>query len=88
MDDGGRPPAAPAADVSVLIGDRRLGTIQVRGSFREYEIPIPPDIVAAAAASAEPVRVTLRTPTWNPLKTLGTPDDRDLGVMVDRVAVR
>jgi hypothetical protein len=31
----------------------------------------------------------LRTPTWNPMKVLGTGDDnRELGVMVDRVAVR
>ena len=88
MDDGGRPPAAPPADVTVLIGDRLLGTIQVRGGFREYEVPIPADVAAAAGAGGEPVRVTLRTRTWNPLKTLGTPDGRDLGVMVDRVAVR
>ena len=88
MDDGGRPPAAPPADVTVVIGERVLGTIQVRGSFRDYEVPIPADIAATAAASGEPVRITLRTPTWNPVKTLGTPDDRDLGVIVDRVAVR
>lgn len=88
MDDGGRPPAAPPADVAVLIGDRLLGTIQVRGPFREYEVPIPADVAAAAGGSGEPVRITLRTRTWNPLKTLGTSDDRDLGVMVDRVAVR
>jgi hypothetical protein len=88
MDDGGRPAAAPPADVSVLIGDRMLGTVRVSGGLREYDVPIPADVTASAAASGEPVRVTLRTPTWNPLKTLGTPDGRDLGVMVDRVAVR
>jgi hypothetical protein len=83
---GGRPPAAPPADVTILIGERVLGTVRVTGGFREYELPIPADV--AAAASGEPVRVTLRTPTWNPLRTLGSPDDRELGVMVDRVAVR
>jgi hypothetical protein len=51
-------------------------------------VPIPADLAAAAAATGEPVRVMIRTPTWNPLATLGTPDGRDLGVMVDRVAVR
>jgi hypothetical protein len=88
MNDGGRPAAAPPADVSVLIGDRVLGTVRVSGGFREYTLPIPADVAAAAAAAGEPVRVTLRTQTWNPLATLGTNDDRDLGVMLDRVAVR
>jgi hypothetical protein len=88
MDDGGRPPAARAADVTILIGERVLGTVRVSGAFREYTVPIPADVAAAAAAGGEPVRVTIRTPTWNPLATLGTPDGRDLGVMVDRVAVR
>lgn len=88
MNDGGRPPAAPPADVTFLIGDRVLGSVRVTGGFREYAVPIPVDVAAAAAAAGEPVRVTLRTSTWNPLATLGTRDDRDLGVMVDRVAVR
>jgi hypothetical protein len=86
MNDGGRPAAAPPADVTVLIGERVLGTVRVSGGFQEYEVPIPPDV--AAAAGNEPVRVTLRTPTWNPLTTLGRSDNRDLGVMLDRVAVR
>jgi 4-amino-4-deoxy-L-arabinose transferase-like glycosyltransferase len=88
MGDGGRPPAAPPADVAVWIGERVLGTIEVRGGFRDYEVPIPADVAAAAAAGGEPVRVMLRTVTWNPLTVLGTDDPRDLGVMLDRVAVR
>jgi hypothetical protein len=88
MNDGGRPPAAPPADVTVLIGERVLGTVRVTGGFREYDLPIPPDVAAAAAAGGEPVRVTLRTATWNPLAALGRDDNRDLGVMLDRVAVR
>jgi 4-amino-4-deoxy-L-arabinose transferase-like glycosyltransferase len=88
MSDGGRPPAAPPAVVQVLAGDRPLGTVTVTGPFREYPITIPADIAAAAAASGEPLRIALRTQTWNPLRVLGTPDDRELGVMLDRVAVR
>ena len=60
----------------------------VAGGFREYDVDIPPDAAAAAAASGEPVRLTLRTQTWNPSRVLGTNDPRELGVMVDRVAVR
>ena len=88
MKDGGRPAAAPPADVTVLVKDRMLGTVRVTGGFHEYTVPIPPDVAAQAAAGGEPVRITLRTPTWNPRTLLGTSDDRDLGVMVDRVAVR
>ncbi len=88
MNDGGRPAGTPPADVSVLIGDRALATVRVTPGFHEYSMPIPADVAASAAATGEPVRITLRTPTWSPQASLGTPDGRALGVMVDRVAVR
>lgn len=88
MSDGGRPPSAPPANVLILIGAQQIGSVHVTGGFREYDVAIPPDVAAAAAATGEPVRLTLRTETWNPLRTIGAPDPRDLGVMVDRVAVR
>ncbi len=88
MSNGGRPPAAPPAQVSVLVGDRLLGSVNVTSGFAEYDFPIPPDLAASTGAQGEPVRVTLRSTVWNPHRVLGTADDRDLGVMVDRVAVR
>ena len=88
MNDGGRPPAAPPAEVTVLIDDRVLGSVHVSQGFHEYDLPIAATVAAAAAATGEPVRITLRTATWKPRVILGTSDDRDLGVMVDRVAVR
>ena len=88
MNDGGRPAAAPAADVTVLVAGSTLGTVRVTGGFHEYSFPLSAAIAAVAAATGEPVRITLRSSTWNPLAVLGTADDRDLGVMVDRVAVR
>jgi len=87
ISDGGRPAAAPPADVSIDLGDRSLGVVHVGGGFKEYDVDIPAD-VAAAVATGEPVRIVLRTPTWNPLAILGRDDDRNLGVMVDRVTVR
>jgi hypothetical protein len=88
MSNGGRPPAAPPADVVLLIGTRPLGSARVTAGFRPYEFSLPADIATAAASSGEPLRLLLQTTVWNPHRTLGSADDRDLGVMVDRVSVR
>ena len=50
--------------------------------------PLLARLAARAAAYRDPVELKLVTTLWNPHKVLGSPDDRDLGVMVDRVAVR
>jgi hypothetical protein len=88
MSDGGRPEAAPPAVLHILIGAREIGAVRVTHGFHEYDLDLPADLAAAAAAAGEPVKLTLRTDTWNPLKTIGAADDRELGVMIDRVAVR
>jgi hypothetical protein len=88
MSNGGRPAAAPPADVTVLLNDTPLGTVHVDNGFREYVVEIPPALAAAAVATGEPVRVMLRTSTWNPAKLGVSGDDRELGVMVDRMAIR
>jgi len=88
MSNGGRPAAAPPADVTVTLGQQVLGTVRVGRGFAPYTFDIPAATAADAAKSGEPVRLTIQTSTWNPQKVLGTPDDRDLGVMLDRAAVR
>jgi hypothetical protein len=87
MSNGGRPPAAAPADVSLRLGARTFGTVRVGNGFGPYSFEVPAD-VAASAVHGEPVRLTLESTVWNPQKTLGSPDDRDLGVMVERVTVR
>jgi hypothetical protein len=53
-----------------------------------YTFPLPAEIAQAAAASSDPVRLSLRVPTWNPAEMgLGT-DRRDLGVQLTRVQVQ
>lgn len=88
MSNGGRPPAAPPAEVTVVLGDRPIGSTRVGNGFSEYDFSIPPDLAVSLAETSEPVRLAIRSTTWNPSQVLGTADDRDLGVMVDRVAVR
>jgi hypothetical protein len=99
MDDGGRPGAAPPAQVTVSLQlgyqsgqppsiDRVLGSVVVAGGFKPYTVPIPGALAQTAAGTSEPVRLKLTTSVWVPERVLGTPDNRDLGVMVDRVTVK
>ena len=73
--------------MSIAIAERQFGTVDVDTGFQSYEVPIPPDVVRGAAGRG-PVRIQLRTSVWKPEEVLGTTDDRDLGVMVDRVTVK
>ncbi|MEX1129187.1 MAG: glycosyltransferase family 39 protein [Vicinamibacterales bacterium] len=88
MGDGGRPPAAPPAMVQVFLHNQLLGRIEVDGDVRPYTLAVPPELAARAAAASEPVELRLVTTMWNPAKVLGSPDDRDLGVMLDRVTIK
>jgi hypothetical protein len=88
MNDGGRPPAAPRAAVTVALGGQVLGSIVVDTGFKQYRLAIPSEIVQRVAATGRSAELSLTTTTWNPGKTLGTADSRDLGVMLDRVTIR
>jgi hypothetical protein len=88
MSHGGRPPTAPVPVVEVAIGDRVLGTATPDGEIRSYAFALPADLIAAAAVQADPIRVRLRVPTWNPQALIGGNDARDLGVLLTRVEVR
>lgn len=88
MADGGRPPAAPPARVEVFLHNQLLGRVDVSGPLRPYSLPIPPDLAQRAASTGDVVELRLVTETWNPATVLGSPDDRELGVMLDRVTIR
>jgi hypothetical protein len=88
MNNGGRPPAAGPAQVTVLLQGQTLGSAVVASGFQAYSFPIPPGLAVKASAGGDPVELRLVTPTWNPHTVLGSPDERNVGVMVDRVAVR
>jgi hypothetical protein len=85
MDDGGRPAAAAPATVELQIGETSLGRVVVRGSIQPYRFPIPPEVAQAISSSRDAVTVRVRTATWRPREVLQAGDDRELGVMVDRV---
>ncbi|HJR58818.1 MAG TPA: hypothetical protein VJ813_05465 [Vicinamibacterales bacterium] len=89
LNDGGRPPAAAAARLEVYFHNQRLGEIGLRpGGFLPYTLGIPGELAARAASARDPVELRLVSTVWNPREVLGVADDRDLGVMVDRVTIK
>ena len=88
LGDGGRPPEVEPAHLTVSLDDRPLGRVDVVGDIHAYSFMIPDDVAGAASRRDESARLRLEANTWNPRAALGTPDDRNLGVMVDRVEVR
>ena len=89
LHDGGRPEAAPPAEVDVFFHGQRVGSIELgAGGFRPYTLELPPDLVARAAAADDPVELRLVSTVWVPHDVVGAPDTRELGVMVDRVTIK
>ena len=89
MSNGGRPDAAGVAEVDVSLADQPLGTITVADDqFRPYALAIPPDLAEVIATGPAAAELRFETVPWVPLHVLGIPDQRELGVMLDRVEVR
>ncbi len=83
--DGGRPATAGAAEVQVFLNDHPVGAFTVKGGFADYRVEVPPDVALEAAGGPLSPLVRLVSTTWVPRAVLGTPDDRALGVMLDRI---
>jgi hypothetical protein len=88
MSNGGRPAAAGDARVKVSLNDVVLGELTVREGFAPYELAIPPVAAAQAAQRRSFSALRLDSTVWSPKLVLGVPDDRQLGVMLDRVRVQ
>ncbi|MGE3842105.1 MAG: ArnT family glycosyltransferase [Vicinamibacterales bacterium] len=88
MGDGGRPNSTTPATVAVSFDDHPIGQVTLDHDVTAYTFPIPSDIAAAAASREAPARLRLTTSTWNPQRLLGVSDNRELGVVVDRVEAR
>ncbi|CAN5772161.1 hypothetical protein BH18ACI5_BH18ACI5_11910 [soil metagenome] len=86
--DGVRSPAAAPARMDVFLHNQQIGSMVVSGPFRAYQLNIPADLAARAAAAKDHVELKLITATWNPARVAGSPDERDLGIMLDRVTIK
>jgi hypothetical protein len=89
MSNGGRPEKAGPARVSVYLDDVLLGTVVVAPGFNPYSFAVAAGAVLPAGSTTDDAMlVRIENTTWKPRLLLGTPDDRDLGVMVSRIEVR
>ncbi len=88
MSSGGRPPTAAPATVEVIFNGTSLGMVTVEPGFREYVFVLPEALAVAAAQADAPAALRLISTVWSPKALLGVNDGRELGVMLDRVAVR
>ena len=87
LHDGGRPKNAPPATLDVYFNETPLGRISVGFGFQSYRLAIPASVIQAAAKSDDPAQIRLISSTWVPSQLLGGDDTRELGVMVDRIAI-
>lgn len=88
MSDGGRPAGAPPAEVEVQLNGVSLGRQRLTPGFADYRFPIPAAASAALAQALEPATLRVVSTVWSPRALLGVADDRQLGVMLDRIEVR
>ena len=88
LNDGGRPPGVARAQVQVTLEGVVLGAIVATDEFQPYTFAVPEVLAAALASETNRARLMIETNTWNPSADSGFSDDRDLGVMIDRVEVR
>ena len=87
MSDGGRPAVAGPARLEAFLNDDSLGTLVVTGDFRDYSLPIPPEVARKAAARDGASVLRLMCTTWVPKESFGGTDDRQVGVMLNHVRV-
>jgi len=75
--------------MSVYAEDRLAGTADVASPEpRSYTFSLPSDAVALASRRDGFIRLRLEMPTWNPKRSLGSQDDRELGVILTVVELR
>ena len=88
MHDGGRPQRAGPALVDVAFDGQPLGTIAVTSGFQTYTLALPTDAVRRAGSRDDPAQLLFRSRVWIPQQVLGGSDNRELGVMLDKIEIR
>jgi hypothetical protein len=62
--------------------------VTVGPELTPYLLTIPADLASSMARTEEAAQLRLVTNTWNPAQLIRVRDERDLGVMLDRIEVK
>ncbi|MYD70490.1 MAG: hypothetical protein F4W89_07080 [Acidobacteria bacterium] len=84
----GRVEQAGIAPVQIVLNERLLATLSPADGYQRYTVPIPPDLALEMAERNEASELRIETEPWVPSDLLGLPDDRILGIRLDRVVIR
>jgi len=88
MSNGGRPPEEALVTVRLTLNEYDLGEFSVGNGFEDYTFTMPETLAETIALEDEASVLQIESSVWVPSQILGVSDDRDLGVMLDRVEVR
>ena len=88
VNNGGRPADSEEPIVRITLDDVPLGMFSVTAGFNPYTVSIPPDVARTVAGREETSELLIETSTWVPQEHLGGSDDREVGVMLDRVVIQ
>jgi hypothetical protein len=87
MGAGGRPAAAPPATIDVYLNDQPIGSASIGVEISPREFSVPGALALALSQSEDAAQLRVVSTTWNPKQLLASRDDRDLGVMIDRIRI-
>ncbi|HEU5103872.1 MAG TPA: tetratricopeptide repeat protein, partial [Roseiflexaceae bacterium] len=83
--NSGRPAGAPAPRVQIVVGGREIGQLVAEAGRHRYDFAIPAELIP----DTRRLVVGIRSPTFRPRDfDRASPDNRALGVMVERVEVK
>lgn len=84
----GRLAQAGIVPVRIWLNDYLLGTPSPPDGYNRYTLPIPPRLAREMAEREDASELRIETEPWVPSQLLGLPDDRSLGIRLDRVVIR
>ena len=87
VSDGGRPETLPPVRAELYLEDRWLGTLIATANLEPHHFDIPIELAQVLESRDEAGLLRIESSTWNPHEVLGVPDDRNLGLMLDRVRI-
>lgn len=84
---GGRPEEGETAQIQIYINDKKLKELELKNYFKEYSISLP-IVLVNEADRIFPSKLKIKSNVFIPAVEMGTADTRELGIMLDFVAIK